>query len=192
MAKLSALKILRDTTLAQVQSEQPDLASLARELGCVVHQHAPLLRQALQPLKQSSHGFQRWLLGERKGAAPFSLLLLTWPANHATPIHDHGGLWGLELVLDGALEVDAYWRGRHDETLTLKGRDWLGFGDATWFEDGVGYVHRCRNLSRHDTALSLHVYGGDLAQYLAYEQVESASRWQATPQRSVIAGRLRA
>jgi hypothetical protein len=29
-----------------------------------------------------------------------------WPAGHATLPHDHGGHWGIEVVLDGALHVE--------------------------------------------------------------------------------------
>ena len=63
-------------------------------------------------------------------------------------------------------------------------------GDGVWFEGDRGQAHRCRNLSRHDTALSLHVYGGALAEYFAYEQAAPSGRWVAQPRRSVIAGRL--
>jgi hypothetical protein len=51
-------------------------------------------------------------------------------------------------------------------------------------------VHRCRNLSRHETALTLHVYGGNLAEYFTYERAEQADRWLARPQRAVVAGSL--
>ncbi len=72
----------------------------------------------------------------------------------------------------------------------MLGRDWLGPGDGTWFEGDESHAHRCRNLSNHDMALTLHVYGGDLAQYFAYEQVQPTGQWIAHPQRSAIAGHL--
>jgi hypothetical protein len=52
-------------------------------------------------------------------------------------------------------------------------------------------MHRCRNLSRHETALTLHVYGGDLTDYFTYEQTEPSQPWKAQPQRAAIAGYLR-
>ena len=60
------------------------------------------------------------------------------------------------------------------------------------FDATETHAHRCRNLSRHDTALTLHVYGGDLAQYLAYEQPGPSGHWIARPRQSIIAGRLTA
>ena len=63
---------------------------------------------------------------------------------------------------------------------------------ATWFDTDDCHAHRCRNLSRQETALTLHVYGGDLAQYFTYEEAGKPGQWLVKPQRSVIAGQLHA
>ncbi|RCS28886.1 cysteine dioxygenase [Rhodanobacter denitrificans] len=171
-------------------TEQPDLALMARELGRVVHQDALALATRLASLRNRRHGLERWLLAER-GRPPVSVLVLAWPPNHVTPVHDHAGLWGLEMTLVGALEVHSYQRDATTGDLRLRGRDWLGPGDGTWFEGDRHHAHRCRNLSRHETALSLHVYGGNLAEYFAYERAESTGQWSAPlPRRSALAGRL--
>jgi predicted metal-dependent enzyme (double-stranded beta helix superfamily) len=183
------LKTLRAIALEHAASAQPDLASMARELGRVVHQDASALAARLASLRTRQRGFERWLLTERS-KPPISVLVLAWPPNHLTPVHGHAGLWGLEMTLVGALEVQSYTRDDATGDLRLHGRDWLGPGDGTWFEGDRNHAHRCRNLSRHDTALSLHVYGGDLAEYFAYEQAEPAGRWNTQPRRGVIAGRL--
>ena len=183
------LKTLRDIALEYGSTEQPDLASMARELGRVVHQHAPALANRLAPLRARQRGFERWLLAERS-KPPLSVLVMAWPPNHLTPVHDHAGLWGLEVALAGALEVQSYVRDPASGDLRMQGRDWLGPGDGTWFEGDENHVHRCRNLSKHDTALTLHVYGGDLTQFFAYEQADPAGSWIAQPRRSSIAGRL--
>ena len=183
------LKTLRAIALEHAAVEHPDLATMARELGRVVHQDASALATRLARLRQRQRGFERWLLAERS-KPPVSVLVLAWPPNHATPVHDHAGLWGLEMTLVGALEVQSYRRDADSGELSLHGRNWLGPGDGVWFEGDRGHAHRCRNLSRHDTALSLHVYGGDLAEYFAYEQAEPTGRWVAQPRRSAIAGRL--
>jgi len=183
------LKTLRAIALEHAAVEHPDLATMARELGRVVHQDASALATRLARLRQRQRGFERWLLAERS-KPPVSVLVLAWPPNHATPVHDHAGLWGLEMTLVGALEVQSYRRDADPGELSLHGRNWLGPGDGVWFEGDRGQTHRCRNLSRHDTALSLHVYGGDLAEYFAYEQAEPTGHWVAQPRRSAIAGRL--
>jgi predicted metal-dependent enzyme (double-stranded beta helix superfamily) len=186
---LHDLKALRDIALDYGAGAHPDLASMARELGRAIHSRSAELGESLAYLRGRARGFERWLLAERARPA-VSVLAMVWPANHATPVHDHGGLWGLEVAVSGALEVQAYRRDPLSGEWNAQGRDWLGPGDATWFDGDDDYAHRCRNLSRHEAAVSLHVYGGDLAQYLAYEQADQSGRWQALPQRSAIAGRL--
>jgi predicted metal-dependent enzyme (double-stranded beta helix superfamily) len=186
---MRTLKTLREIALEYSNVQQPDLASMARELGRVVHQDSQALAKRLAPLRNRQHGFERWLLAERSKPA-ISVLVMAWPPNHLTPVHDHAGLWGLEVTLLGALEVQSYARDPVSGTLRMKGRDWLGPGDGTWFEGDESHAHRCRNLSNHDMALTLHVYGGDLTQFSAYEQVEPTGQWTSRLQRSTIAGRL--
>lgn len=184
--RMQGLKALHDIALDHCTGGHPDLAALARDLGRAVHRQTAVLGESLAGLRTRERGFERWLLGERRG---MSLLVMAWPANYATPVHDHADLWGLELALYGALEVQSYTREPSGQ-LRMEGRDWLGPGDASWFDADQPYVHRCRNLSRHETALSLHVYGGNLAKYSAYEQNEPAGRWTAKPRHSVLAGQL--
>jgi predicted metal-dependent enzyme (double-stranded beta helix superfamily) len=187
----SIIKTLRDIALDHSDVEHPDLASMGREIGRVLHGHHADVIEALGPLRERRRGFERWMVAER--ARPgVSILVLAWPPGYATPVHDHGGLWGLEAMIAGALEVESFDKDEGDHALRSTGRTWLGPGDATWFEATEQHAHRCRNLSRHDTALTLHVYGGDLAQYLAYEQPGPSGHWIARPRQSIIAGRLTA
>ncbi|TCV95891.1 cysteine dioxygenase type I [Luteibacter rhizovicinus] len=157
----------------------------------MIHSRSGELDAALGTLRERRRGFERWLVAER--AKPgISVLVMAWPANYATPVHDHGGLWGLEAAISGALEVESFLHDPVDRSLRSQGRTWLGPGDATWFDAAETHTHRCRNLSRQETALTLHVYGGDLAQYLAYEQPGPSGHWIARPRHSEIAGRLTA
>ena len=102
-------------------------------------------------------------------ADEFQALLISWPPGYQTPLHDHDGLWGIELVLDGALAVNEYRASHRDGAtrLTTERSLLLGIGDAAAFA-GIDYVHSCRNLSADRRALSLHVYGGALAQYTTF------------------------
>jgi hypothetical protein len=185
------LKSLRDIAFDAVEGAHPDLASMARDLGQAVHRHAASINEQLDPLRQRRRGLERWLVAKQT-RPDISILVLSWPANYATPVHDHAGLWGLELSLSGALEVDTFVRDGQSEQLRQQTRTWLGPGDAIWFDSGEGHAHRCRNLSRQETALSLHIYGGDLAQYTAYEQPGPADHWIARPRQSELAGWLTA
>ncbi|HTC27573.1 cysteine dioxygenase family protein [Dyella sp.] len=185
-----SLKALRDIALANTLEKTPDLASISRELGAIIHRDASVLADGMADLRHRNRGFERWLLG-RRGRPGVSVLVMAWPAGYTTPSHDHAGLWGIELSLYGALEVESWSRESTAQAWQLRGRDWLGPGDATWFDADVPYMHRCRNLSRHETALTLHIYGGDLDDYATYEESESEPYWQSQPQRARIAGPLR-
>lgn len=185
-----SLKTLREIALAHSLDRQPDLALLARELGGIIHRDADALGKGLAGLRRRNRGFERWLLARRSRPA-VSVLVMAWPPGYATPAHDHAGLWGLELSLYGALEVESWTRPQDAIAWQRHGRDWLGPGDATWFDADVVHMHRCRNLSRHESALSLHVYGGDLSEYFSYEQAAVDQPWQTQPQRAAIAGHLR-
>jgi predicted metal-dependent enzyme (double-stranded beta helix superfamily) len=185
-----SLKALRDIALASSMGKNPDLASIARELGAIIHRDASVLADGLMDLRQRNRGFERWLLG-RRGRPGASVLVMAWPPGYTTPSHDHAGLWGIELSLYGALEVESWSRESTAHAWQLRGRDWLGPGDATWFDADIPYMHRCRNLSRQETALTLHIYGGDLEDYATYEPSETEQHWQSLPQRARIAGPLR-
>jgi hypothetical protein len=183
------LKALREIAFDYGMGEHPDLATMARELSRMVFQNKHALDADLADLRTRHKGFERWLVAQRN-KPDLSVLVMAWPANYGTQIHDHDGLWGLEMALHGALEVESWDRDENGKILRLTGRDWLGPGDVTWFDADNRYAHRCRNLSRQETALTLHVYGGDLAQYFTYQEAGEAGQWSKSPQRSAIAGRL--
>jgi len=100
-----------------------------------------------------------------------SALLMYWPAGHATLPHDHAGLWGIEIVIDGRLDVDEYTKsGPADQPVLAFARSLqLEAGDAAMFT-GSEYVHRCRNRSNTTATLTLHVYGGVLDAYTSFER----------------------
>jgi predicted metal-dependent enzyme (double-stranded beta helix superfamily) len=99
-----------------------------------------------------------------------SALLMYWPPGHATLPHDHDGLWGIELILDGTLAVHEFVRVDDSEASALapSGTKLLGIGDAVLFT-GPRYVHRCRNLSNAYPTLTLHIYGSDLNAFNVWE-----------------------
>ncbi len=183
------LRTLRAIALEHASAAHPDLASMARELGQIVHRDTLAIAERLSRLRHRKQGLGRWTLAQRNQPA-VSVMVMAWPANQCTPVHDHAGLWGLELALVGALEVQSWRRDPDSGDLHALGRNWLGPGDSIWFEGEPNHVHRCRNLSQHETALTLHVYGGELTRYLAYEQANAPGTWSTRPQQNAAAGRL--
>ena len=116
----------------------------------------------------------------------YTMLLIAWPPGYVTPLHDHAELWGIELVLDGALQVDEYFSDGDAQQPSLQPHRslMLGSGDAAVFIY-PSYVHRCRNLSAHQPALSLHVYGGVLDHYQSFVEV-SDNLYRIAQQQAVL------
>ncbi|MEO7052033.1 MAG: cysteine dioxygenase family protein [Rhodanobacter sp.] len=183
------LNTLRAIALEHASVAVPDLASMARELGRVVHRSSSAIASPRARMRQRGQGLRRWLLAQRSQPA-VSVVVMAWPANHCTPLYDHAGLWGLELTLVGALEMQSWRRDPSSGDLRALGRDWLGPGDGIWFEDGQEHLHRCRNLSQNETALTLHVYGGDLTSYRTCEEAMPAGMGKTRLQQNVFAGHL--
>jgi cysteine dioxygenase type I len=129
-----------------------------------------------------AEGEQRFRRHPLAGSAGLgcSALVMYWPPGHATLPHDHGGLWGIEVVLDGELHVEEFAReGSNDApTLARTRAVQLGVGDSAVFAS-PRYVHRCRNLSNVAGTLTLHVYGGMLDQYIAYDKDAGVLRAQS-------------
>ena len=184
---MHSLKALRDIALEYGRGVHPDLASMARELGRAVHQGAETLPMRLANLRQRRSGGGRWLLAERRQLG-LRVLLRAWPPGQSMPLFDHSSRWGLELALHGALEVQSFRRDTRNGELDALGRTWLGPGDAHWFERTAGLAHRSRNLSRHDTAYTLHVHGGALPERNADEPCTDVSAWFTPPSRGALAG----
>jgi predicted metal-dependent enzyme (double-stranded beta helix superfamily) len=122
--------------------------------------------------------YRRMPLRRPATAGDYSVLLIAWPPGHVTPIHDHDGLWGIELVLDGVLQVESFAMAMEPSLhLAARGAVPLGIGDYARFSDD-DYAHRCRNLSAQRPALSLHVYGGALERFRTFDQ-DDRGRWDS-------------
>lgn len=174
--------------------QQPDLGAVrevANELAAGALRLDTAAARALTASVADYTHYHRHLV-DGAGDGSYSTLLIAWPRSHRTALHDHAGLWGIELVLDGVLEVEEFRRGvggaRTD--LVPERTIMLGVGDAAVF-DGDAYVHRCANKSSTQSALSLHVYGGTLDAYHEFV-AETDGRYAVRPQRARVDARLRA
>lgn len=140
--------------------------------------YSPKDRRALRTLcDEHPHEFTRWLY-ERERDGRYTGLIMIWPPAHSTPIHDHAGLWGIEMVLQGSLGVEDYElvsdeHGRthpHFVATTLLGED-----ESCAFQGAGGHAHRCTNLSARRPAVTLHVYGGLLETYRNFDAAPDGS-----------------
>ena len=90
----------------------------------------------------------------------YSVVAMTWGPGQGTPIHDHSGLWCVEGVWDGQLEITQY------ELLERDGERFR-FRAAGGMQAGPGSAgslippheyHSIRNASSDAVAISLHIY----------------------------------
>jgi predicted metal-dependent enzyme (double-stranded beta helix superfamily) len=131
--------------------------------------------------------FTRWLY-ERERDGRYTGLVMVWPAGYSTPIHDHSGLWGIEMVLQGALSVEDY--ALVDDTgLRHVGTSVLEEGQSCAFLGTEGHAHRCTNLSARRAAVTLHVYGGMLERYRNFD-LRRDGRCVASPTLAQVDGSL--
>jgi predicted metal-dependent enzyme (double-stranded beta helix superfamily) len=98
---------------------------------------------------------------EKRG---YSIVVMTWGPGQCTPIHDHSGMWCVEGVWGGSIDVQQYER-------TQSGEAGFRFEPRNSYEAGVGSAgclippyeyHSISNPSESTTAVSLHIYGGEM------------------------------
>jgi predicted metal-dependent enzyme (double-stranded beta helix superfamily) len=90
----------------------------------------------------------------------YNVVAMTWGPGQGTPIHDHSGLWCVEGVWDGQLEITQYdLRERADDRcrFTAVGTLQAGAGSAGSLIPPHEY-HSIRNPSDDAVAVSLHIY----------------------------------
>lgn len=91
----------------------------------------------------------------------YSVVAMTWAPNQGTPIHDHSGLWCVESVWQGELEIQQY------ELLDREGDSTYLFRRCPCLNACVGSAgrlippheyHTIYNLNPDASAISLHIY----------------------------------
>jgi len=102
-------------------------------------------------------------------AGRYSVVVMTWGAGQSTPIHDHAGVWCVEGVAEGEIDVTQYRLAR-----TPDGK--LRFEPQPSVHAGLGSTgalippqeyHRLANRT-DQTAITVHIYGGEIRECHAY------------------------
>ena len=98
-------------------------------------------------------------------------VVMVWAATQGTPIHDHCGMWCVEGVWSGELEVEQYQlRERQGERYHFEpvGSIQAGYGSAGSLIPPHEY-HTIANASQKDVAVSVHVYSGAMTECNVFE-----------------------
>jgi predicted metal-dependent enzyme (double-stranded beta helix superfamily) len=100
----------------------------------------------------------------RSPAHGYSVIAMTWGPGQGTPLHDHSGLWCVEGVWQGALDITQYElleRAGERFRFRAAGTVHAGSGSAGSLIPPHEY-HTIRNASGDGIAISLHVYQAPL------------------------------
>ena len=108
----------------------------------------------------------------------YSVIAMTWGPGQGTPLHDHSGLWCVEGVWDGQLEITQY------ELLERDGERFR-FRAAGGMQAGPGSAgslippheyHSIRNPSDSAVTVSLHIYSGPMTRCSVFQPLPE-DRW---------------
>ena len=100
----------------------------------------------------------------RDPAGRYTAIVMTWGPGQGTAVHDHGGLWCVEGVVDGEIavtqyrvepEADGFYR------VTPIGALLAGTGSAGCLIPPTDH-HVLANARPSAASITLHIYGGDL------------------------------
>lgn len=107
----------------------------------------------------------------------FTAVVMTWAPGQRTALHDHAGIWCVEGVLEGQMEVERFElvEKREDGTLRFVSREHLPAtaGSAGALIPPLEH-HILANPSSDRVALTLHVYGGEMDHCTIFEPVAAA------------------
>lgn len=101
----------------------------------------------------------------------FTAVVMTWGPGQGTPLHDHAGIWCVEGVVEGRMEVEQFELVEEEDgrcRFESRGHVVAGPGSSGALIPPFEY-HVLANASREATAITLHVYGGEMDHCCVYE-----------------------
>jgi predicted metal-dependent enzyme (double-stranded beta helix superfamily) len=115
----------------------------------------------------------------------YCIIAMTWGPGQGTAIHDHAGMWCVEGVWKGALEITPYeLTEQHEDRYRFESRGTMnvGPGSAGSLIPPHEY-HTIRNPSDDDISITLHVYRGAMTQCSVFQPL--ADHWYRRDQRQL-------
>ncbi len=104
----------------------------------------------------------------------YTVVVMTWGPGQTTQLHDHAGMWCVECVVDGELEIARF-------ELMERDGERHRFADRGVFRSGTGeagslippFEYHVLGNARDEATITLHVYGGEMDHCNLYEPQES-------------------
>jgi len=111
----------------------------------------------------------------RDPANRYTVIAMVWNRGQGTPLHDHAGIWCVEVVYKGRIKVTSYNAMGGDPE-----RDIVRFEQAAVIHAGVGeagalippFEYHVLENAGEQPAVTIHVYGGELDHCHVFEPVD--------------------
>ena len=105
----------------------------------------------------------------------YTVIAMVWNAGQGTPLHDHAGIWCVEVVYQGRIRVTSYNAMGGDPE-----RDLVQFRQEKVIHAGVGeagalippFEYHVLENAGDEPAVTIHVYGGELDHCHIFEPVD--------------------
>ena len=110
-------------------------------------------------------------------AGRYTVIAMIWGEGQGTPLHDHAGIWCVECVYQGQVEVVSYDRVADKDSVNRV----FDFRRAESVVTGVGtagalippYEYHTIENAGGGTAVTIHVYGGEMEVCNIFEPLEA-------------------
>ena len=157
---------------AAVQLRDPEAITLRikHELEDAIHRHGVALPARFHQVRPE--GYARRLL-HRNDELGYTAVVMTWGPGQRTPLHDHAGIWCVEGVIEGRMDVTQYDLVEIAQNAFLfeeKGCVHAAVGSAGCLIPPFEYHVLANALD--EPSITLHVYGGEMSTCHIFEPVE--------------------
>lgn len=153
-----------------------DDAGRCRGVKQVLEQTLLADQEFLEPrfLEPNPERYARRLL-HRDAKNRYTIIAMVWNVGQGTPLHDHAGIWCVEVVYSGRIRVTSY-----DAMGGDPERDIVRFQQASVVHAGVGaagalippFEYHVLENAGDQPAVTMHVYGGELDHCHIFEPVD--------------------
>ncbi|MFC4821638.1 cysteine dioxygenase [Dokdonella ginsengisoli] len=168
-----ARHLIEEIDRAVSQREEAAIADALRNTLCRLIRDQNVRLPGCVFERESDHYARRELY--RSENLGYSVIAMTWGPGQGTPIHDHAGMWCVEGVWEGFLEVTPYeLMENRDGRYRFESRGTMnaGPGSAGSLIPPHEY-HTIRNPSDDAIAVSLHIYRGAMNACSVFQPAES-------------------
>lgn len=150
----------------------PDVSSIAREVKAALQDALRTggLELPAELCQARTDSYARRLL-HRDDDDRYTVVVMTWGPGQRTALHDHAGIWCVECVVEGEMEVTQYdLVSQTGDAYRFKAQNQVtaARGTAGCLIPPFEY-HTLGNARADGTSVTLHVYGGEMDHCHAFE-----------------------